>query len=114
MNSYMLLVFSLILNFYGQDMGIDLRTMNIYNPIQEEGLFLGRGMSGVVITLSSGHTGSDLRQYISQLNGSQRGVEALVPALGTGPLNRLLDVVGSEDPVNHRDAGLQANHSNPF
>ena len=114
MNSYMLLVFSIALNFYSQDMGIDLRTMKIRSSFQEEGLFLGRGMSGVVITLSSGRTGSDLRQHISHFNGRQGSVEALVPALGTGPLNGLFDVVGSEYPIDHRDASLQADRSDPF
>lgn len=114
MNSYMLLVVSMVLNFYGQDTEIDLRTMNIRSPNREEGLFLGRGMGGVVITFSYGHPGSDLRQYISHLNGSQGSVKALVPALGTGPFNRLLDVVSGEDPVDDRDASLQTNHSDPF
>lgn len=78
------------------------------------GLFLGSGMNGVVITLDPGDPGSDLRDYISHLDGGQRGIEALVPTFGTGPLNRLLDVVGSENAIDHRNAGIESNRGNPL
>jgi len=111
---YMLLVFSMAMNFYGLYTGVDPRITKIHSSFQEEGLFLGRGMGGVVITLNSGHTGSDLRQHISHLDGSQGSVEALIPAFGTCALNSLLDVVSGEHAIDHWDASLQANRSNPF
>lgn len=74
----------------------------------EMGLFLGSGMNGVVITLQEGDPGSDLGDYISHLDRSQSGVEALVPTLGAGPLNRLFDIVGRENAIDHRNTGIEA------
>lgn len=76
--------------------------------VNEESLFLGRGMGGVVIALNPDYSQSDLRQYISHLDRSQSSVEALIPTLGTGSFDGLLDVVGSEHPVDHRNTGIEA------
>lgn len=78
----------------------------------EEGLFLGRGMCGVVITLNPNPVRSDLRDYISHFDGSQGGIEALVPTFGTGTLDRLLDIVGGQNAVDDGDSGIKANGGN--
>lgn len=110
----MILVFSVAMNIHGLKTGKEKQGIYIPTTSMEEGIFLGSGMSGVVITLSPGQSGSDLGQYVSHLDGGQGGVEALVSALGTSPFNGLFDVVGSEHPVDHRNAGIEANGSNPF
>lgn len=114
MSTYLLFILTMALNMSGMEMGSDIRRIQPSNTDDENGLFIGRGMNGVVITLNSGYTRSDLRHYISHLDRSQGSIESFVPALGTGPFNSLLDVVGSEDPVNHGDAGVEADRSNPF
>ena len=114
MSKYLILAFTLTMNMNGHDTGIYHRGIEPGSIIREEGVFLGSGMSGVVITLNSGHSRSDQRYYIIHLDSRHGSVEAFVPALRTSPLNSLLDVVGGEHPVNHRDTSLQANRSYPF
>lgn len=105
----MLLALSLALNMGIQEMRSDTQDFALQSPHPDAGLFLGSGMSGVVITLNPGQPGSDLRNYISHLDGGQGSVEALVSTFGSGPFNGLLDVVGRENPIDHRDAGIKAN-----
>ncbi|GEM_PF-1170090 len=114
MSTYLFLAFTMAMNIQSMEMRRNLQIIEIQSAYSEEGLFLGNGMSGVVITLNSGLPRSDLRHYISYLDGSHGSVETLVPALGTSPLNSLFDVVGSEYAIDHRDACIEANRSNPF
>ncbi len=114
MNIYLLLAISMGLNLTSQESGKCLEENDKHIALQEESLFLGSGMGGVVITLTSGYAQSDQRQYISHLDRSQGSIEAFVPTLSASPLNRLLDVVSCEHPIDHRDAGIDANRGDPF
>ncbi len=89
-------------------------SQDYFSGNREEGYFLGMGMGGVILTLNTNHSGSDLRDYISHLDGSQSHVETFVPTFGAGTLDGLLDAVGSEDPVDHRNTSLQAHTGNAF
>ena len=53
--------------------------------------------------------GSDLAEEISHLDGSERSVESLVPALGTGAFDGLLKGVGGKDTEDDRLSRLQGN-----
>lgn len=108
------LAFSMTLHIAGQESGITSTTLIDQNSFGPEGIFVGSGMSGVVITLSFGYPGSDLRSYISHLDGCQGGIEPFVPTLRASSFNSLLDVVGREHSIDHRDAGLKSDRSNPL
>ena len=114
MNAYLFLALTMSLTINGMVVDTDLCESETHIDFTEEGLFIGRGMTGVIITLNSGRLRSDLRHYVSHFDGSQSSIEALVPALGTGPLNSLLNVIGSEYPIDYRDAGIEAHRSNTF
>jgi hypothetical protein len=114
MSTYLFLALTLSLTINGVADDNVKGKVDTLNYFTEEGLFLGTGMGGVVITLSPGFVQSDLRDYISHLDRSQGSIEALVPAFGTGPFNSLLDVVGGEHSIDHRDPGIEANRGDPF
>lgn len=114
MSIYLFFALTLTINCQSLDMKSDQQVMRTTDPANEEGLFLGSGINGVVITLQAENSGSDLGGYISHLDRSQSRIEALVPALGPGSFNSLLDIVGGEYSIDHRDAGIEANRSNPL
>jgi|GEM_PF-3849524 len=115
MNFSMLLLVAIHLTLSSQETGISHRSKEMpFLTSGEEGIFLGRGMNGVVITLVFGNAGSDLRQHVRHLDGRQGRVEPFVPVLGTGPLDGLLDVIGRKDSVDHRNTCLQAHAGHPF
>ncbi len=48
----------------------------------------------------------DLLEQVDHLDGGDGGIGALVASLGAGPLDSLLDGVGGDHPIDHRNAGI--------
>jgi len=111
---WMILMLSMAMAVNSNHMLTDYGSPDYLSGNREEGYFMGKGMGGVILTFSTGHSGSDLRDYISHLDGSQGRIEAFIPTFSTGTFDGLLDAVGSEDPVDHRNTGLQAHTGNTF
>ena len=87
--------------------------MAVVQQIPKAGMtaYPGTAMTSVTVCMETvaddRNQGSDLAEEIGHLDGGERGVEALVPALGAGAFNGLLKGIGSQDPEDDRFSRLQ-------